>query len=87
MKKISVLLLGMGMVSSPVVQAQQTGQGSAVPRQPIVVAQAGTWTAPGSVATAPAALPAGFVPVMTIMGLSLAGVAAAGMNVSTTSHH
>ena len=86
MKKIAILVLGMGMVSSSVVQAQQVGQGSAVPRQSIVVAQAGAWTAPGSpVVAAPAALPAGFVPVMTIMGLTLVGVTASGVN--TTSNH
>ena len=84
MKKIAILLLGMGMVGSPVVQAQQTGQGSAVPRQPIVVAQAGTFTSPGSpVVTAPAAVPAAFVPVMTIMGLTLVTVTASSVNSST----
>jgi hypothetical protein len=85
MKKIAVLVLGMGMIGSSVVQAQQVGQGSAVPRQSIVVAQAGTFTSPGSpVVAAPAALPAGFVPVMTIMGLTLVGVTASGVNTSTS---
>jgi len=84
MKKIAILVLGMGMVSSSVVQAQQVGQGSAVPRQSIVVAQAGTFTSPGSpVVAAPAALPAAFVPVMTVMGIVLVGVTASSVNTST----
>lgn len=86
MKKFAVLVLGMGMVISSVAHAQQTGQGTAVPRQSIVVAQApGSFSSPGAVSAAPAALPAGFVPVVTIFGLTLLTIGAANMD-SSTSH-
>jgi len=84
MKKILIIVLGMGMVGSPVVQAQQTGQGATVPRQNMIVAQApGSWTAPGSPAVAPAVLPAAFVPVMVIMGLTVVAVGASSTDTST----
>ena len=84
MKLIAIMILGMGMMGSAVVQAQQAGQGSAVPRQPVLVAQAGKFTSPGSpvVAVAPAAAPA-LVPVLTVLGLSVAAIGASGINAST----
>ena len=80
MKLIAIFILGIGMIGSAVVQAQQAGQGSAVPRQPVLVAQAGTFTSPGSpaVAVAPAA-PAGMLPVLAVMGIGIAAVTASGM--------
>jgi uncharacterized paraquat-inducible protein A len=84
MMKVLIIVLGMGMMVSPVVQAQQAGQGSAVPRQSIVVAQAGAFTSPGSpVVAAPVALPAAFVPVMVIMGLTVLTVGASSTDTST----
>jgi len=84
MKPIAILILGMGMMSSPVIQAQQTGQGAAVPRDGVLVAQAGAFTSPGSPAvTPPAAPPPGMVPMLTLFGISAAAVAASGMNTST----
>jgi hypothetical protein len=76
MKPIAILILSMGVMGSAVVQAQE---GTAVPRQGTVVAQApGTFTSPGSpVLAAPAAAP-GLVPALVVMGVGVAGVAAAG---------
>ena len=86
MKPIAILILGMGLMGSAVVQAQQAGQGAAVPRQPVLVAQAGAFTSPGSpvVAAAPA-VPAGMVPVLTVFGLSVVAVGASGAS-SATNH-
>jgi hypothetical protein len=85
MKQIAIAVLSLAIVSSGLVQAQQTGQGSAVPRESIVVAQAGTWTSPGSpVVPAPAALPPGFVPMMTIFGLT--GLAITASTDTSTNH-
>jgi len=84
MKPIATLILSMGMMSSPAIQAQQAGQGSAVPRQGVLVAQAGAFASPGSpvVAAAPAA-PAGMVPMLMVFGLGMGLVATSGMNTST----
>jgi len=84
MKLIAIMILGMGTLGSAAVQAQQAGQGSAVPRQPVLVAQAGTFTSPGSpaVVAAPVA-PAGMIPMLTVMGLSIAAVGASGASSST----
>lgn len=77
MKPVVIVVLGLAIMGSGLVQAQQTGQGSAVPRQNTVVAQAGSWSSPGSPAVAaPAALPPGFIPVMTFFGLSAIAVTA-----------
>jgi len=85
MKSIAILVLAAGMIVSPIIQAQQVGQGSAVPRQSIVVAQAGSWTSPGSpVVAAPASLPAGFLPVMTFFGL--AGLTVVASTDTSTNH-
>ena len=85
MKPIAAVVLSLAIMGSGLVQAQQTGQGSAVPRQSTIVAQAGTWTSPGSPAgVAPAALPAGFVPVMTVFGL--AAIAVVGSTDTSTNH-
>jgi len=85
MKQMAILVLTLAMMSSGLVQAQQTGQGSAVPHQSIVVAQAGSWSSPGSPAVAaPASLPPGFIPVMTIFGLSALAVVA---STDTTTNH
>jgi hypothetical protein len=87
MKGIPIIVLAAGMVVSPIIHAQQVGQGSAVPRQSqsIVVAQAGTWTSPGSPGgPGPAALPQGFVPMMTIFGLG--GLAIVASTDTSTNH-
>lgn len=87
MKLIAILFAGVGIMGSAVVQAQQTGQGSAVPRQPILVAQApGTFTAPGAVQGAVPAAVAGGGAVMVGFGFGLAGIFAAGNSNSTVSH-
>jgi len=86
MKPIAILILGMGVMGSAVVQAQQAGQGTAVPRQGTVVAQApGTFTSPGSpVVAAPAAAPGAGI-ALVVFGAVAAGVAATGTS-SATSH-
>jgi hypothetical protein len=86
MKPIAILILSMGVMGSAVVQAQE---GTAVPRQGTVVAQApGTFTSPGSpVLAAPAAAPAALVPALVVMGATFAGVAAAGTDSGTTVSH
>jgi len=79
MKLIAIIILGMGMMGSAVVQAQEAGQGSAVPRQPVLVAQAGTVSP--EVAAAPAA-PSIVLPVLIGVGV-IAAVAASGSSSST----
>ena len=87
MKPIAILILGMGLLGSAIVQAQEAGQGSAVPRQPVLVAQAGTFTSPGSpVVAAPVAAPA-LTPALAVLGLTTAGLAAAGSNAGGTTQH
>ena len=87
MKPIAILILSMGMMGAAVVQAQQAGQGSAVPRQGILVAQSGTFTSPGSpVVTAAPVAPAGLAPALTVFAISIAGVAASGTAGATTQH-
>ena len=86
MKPIAILILGMGVMGSAVVQAQQAGQGSAVPRQGTVVAQGPSFTSPGSTPV-PAPVPApGANTALIVFGASFAGVAAAGTT-SATAHH
>ena len=82
MKPIAILIFTLGVMGSTVVQAQQTVQGSAVPRE--VVAQI---SSPGSPAVvAPAAAPAAAVPAMVVVGATVAGVAASGTSGATVSH-
>ena len=84
MKPIAILIFTLGVMGSTVVQAQQ---GTAVPREGSVVAQAGTFTSPGSaVVVAPAAAPAAMVPALVVVGATVAGVAAAGTSGATVSH-
>jgi hypothetical protein len=84
MRPIAILILGMGLMGSAVVQAQEAGQGSAVPRQPVLVAQAGTFTSPGSpVVAAPAVAPAAMMPVMAVFAVSVAAIAISGANASS----
>jgi hypothetical protein len=85
MKPIVILILSLGVMGSAVVQAQE---GSAVPRQGTVVAQApGTFTSPGSaLVVAPAAAPVAMVPALVVMGATVAGVAASGTSGATVSH-
>jgi hypothetical protein len=87
MKPIAILILGMGLMGSAVVQAQQAGQGSAVPRQPVLVAQAGTIVAPGAVPVAAPVLAAGTNTFLIFFGATLAGVAAAGNGGDATVRH
>ena len=44
MKPVAAVVLSLAIMGSGLVQAQPTGQGSAVPRQSTIVAQPGTWT-------------------------------------------
>jgi hypothetical protein len=83
MRPIAILILGMGLMGSAVVQAQEAGQGSAVPRQPVLVAQAGTFTSPGSPVVAAPAAPAAMMPVMAVFAVSVAAIAISGANAST----
>ena len=86
MKPIAILILSVGVMGSAVVQAQQAGQGTAVPRQGTVVAQGPSFTSPGSpVVAAPVAAP-GANTALIVFGASFAGVAAAGTS-SATGHH
>jgi hypothetical protein len=82
MKPIAILILSIGMMGSPIVQAQEAGQGSAVPRQPVLVAQAGTPTSPGSPEVVAPAAPSMVVPVLIGVGV-IAAVAVSGSNSST----
>jgi hypothetical protein len=83
MQLITIMILGMGMMGSAVVKAQEAGQGSAVPRQPVLVAQAGTPPPPGSpVVAAASAAPSMLVPVLIGVGI-VAAVAASGSSSST----
>lgn len=86
MKPIAILILSMGMIGSPVLQAQGTGQGTAVPQQGVLVAQAGTETVPPVVAGAPAATPS-LLSIVIGLGLVAAGIAAAVNGTTTTAHH
>ena len=87
MKPIAILILGMGVMGSGVVQAQQAGQGAAVPRQPVLVAEAGTFTSPGSpVVAAPVAAPT-LGPALVVFGATMAGVGAAGTSSGTAVSH
>jgi len=92
MKLIAFVILGMGMMGSAVVQAQEAGQGSAVPRQPVLVAQAGTPaspTPPPVVTAAPAVTPGVTAAIVVTTGLVVAGIAASGSSggAATPSHH
>jgi hypothetical protein len=81
MKPIAILILSMGVMGSAVVQAQE---GTAVPRQPTVVAQ--TFTSPGSpVVAAPVAAPA-VGTALIVIGATVAGVAASGTSGTTVAH-
>lgn len=85
MKRIAIWILSMGMIASPVLQAQETGQGAAVPRQGIVVAQASP--PPPPVATAPAAMSPGVLAAIVGLGLIVAGIAASNDDGATTPTH
>jgi hypothetical protein len=86
MKPIAILILSMGMIGSPVLQAQETGQGAAVPRQGILVAQASP--PPPVVTEAPAAVSPTFIAVAVGLGLVVAGIAASNDDgTTTTTHH
>lgn len=89
MKPIAILILSMGVMGSAVVQAQQAGQGSAVPRQGILLAEApGTFTSPGSpVLAAPAAAAPAAPLALSGMAAFTAGVAAAGQSGGTAVSH
>jgi hypothetical protein len=85
MRPIAILILGMGLIGSPVVQAQGAGQGSAVPRQNVLVAQA---EKPAS--TPPAGAPAAGPSATAIavgVGVAAAAIVAASGGSSSTSHH
>lgn len=89
MKPIAILILSMGMIGSPVLQAQETGQGAAVPRQGVLVAQAGKEAPPQPppVTVAPALAP-GVIAAIVGLGLIVAGVAASNDDgTTTTTHH
>jgi hypothetical protein len=87
MKPIAILILSMGMIGSPVLQAQETGQGAAVPRQGILVAQASP-PPPPVVTEAPAAVSPTFIAVAVGLGLVVAGIAASNDDgTTTTTHH
>lgn len=87
MKPIAILVLGMGIMGSAVVQAQQTGQGSAVPRPNIVVAEApGTLPVP-PVVTVETTAAAELLPALVVVSVAIAGVVAAGKDSATVTHH
>ena len=83
MKLIAFVILGMGMMGLAVVQAQEAGQGSAVPRQPVLVAQAQEGKLPPvwPEAAAPATSSM-LVPVLIGVGV-IAAVAVSGSNSSS----
>ena len=86
MKPIAILILSMGMIGSPVLQAQETGQGAAVPRQAILVAQASP--PPPPVVTAAPAMSPTFIAVAVGLGLVVAGIVASNDDDTTaTTHH
>jgi hypothetical protein len=85
MKPIAILILSMGMIGSPVLQAQETGQGAAVPRQGILVAQASP-PPPPVVTEAPAVSPS-FIAVAVGLGVVVAGVAASNEGGTTPPTH
>ena len=87
MKPIVNVILGVALVGSSVALAQQPGQGTAVPKQPVQVAQAGTFVSPVVVVSqAPvAAAPAGMSAAMVVLGVGLVAVGAQGTD-GTSSH-
>lgn len=85
MKRIAILILSMGMIGSPVLQAQETGQGAAVPREGILVAQASP-APPPEVTPAPA-VSSGVIAAVVGLGLIIAGIAASNDDGGTTTTH
>ena len=90
MKRLLVLLIGMGMIGSPAVRAEQPGQGSAVPHESVVVAQAGQGSSPEP-ATTPAPSSGPPVPLgrILVVGLLVAAALSGSSTTtnSTTTHH